>query len=93
MLRPLASQVVVKELEKEVKTASGIILQQDKKQYEVMDAEVVAVGESVERKIKKGDIVIVDKAICKEYKFDNVLYQIVPEDCVICVVEGGKRGK
>ena len=91
MLKPLGNQVILKEIEKENKTASGIFLAADRTNYETLDAEVIAVNETNERKIKKGEIVIVDKAIIKEAKFDGITYLIVPEDCIIAVVELKKK--
>lgn len=91
MLRPLGNQVVVKEIVKDVTTAAGIILQQDKKLYETLDAEVIAVNKANERELKKGDTVLVDKAIIKAAKFGGVEYLIVPEDCIIAVVDKEKK--
>ena len=91
MLRPLGNQVVIKEIEKELKTQSGIILQKDNKMYETLDAEVIAINKTNERELKKGDVVIVDKAVIKTAKFDGIEYLIVPEDCIIAAVDGRKK--
>ena len=92
MLKPVGDSVILRELAKETVTKAGIILAPDQRRYETLDAEVIAVNETNERKLKPGQTVIVDKAIMKEAKYDGILYLIVPESCIIAVIDG-KKGK
>jgi len=90
---PLADRVVVKAVEIEETTASGIILApsaQEKPQI----AEVVAVGpggvvdgKEVEMYVKVGDRVITGKYSGTEVKLDKEEYTIVRQSDILAVVE------
>jgi len=92
-IRPLADRVVVKAVEIEETTASGIILApsaQEKPQI----AEVVAVGpggvvdgKEVEMYVKVGDRVITGKYSGTEVKLDKEEYTIVRQSDILAVVE------
>ncbi len=92
-LKPLADRVVVKAVEAEEKTKSGIVLPgaaQEKPQI----AEVVAVGpggtvdgEKVEMTVKVGDRVITSKYSGTEVKCDGVEYSIVRQSDILAIVE------
>ncbi len=92
-LKPLADRVVVKTLESEEKTKSGIILTaaaQEKPQV----AEVVAVGpgglvdgKEVKMIVKPGDKVITSKYSGTEVKADGVEYNIVRQSDILAIVE------
>jgi len=91
-MKPLADRVIVKSVEKEETTKSGIILApnaQEKPQI----AEVVAVGPGAEKdgkripmEVKVGDKVIVGKYSGTQVKLDGVEYNIVRQDDVLAVV-------
>ena len=93
MLKPLSDRVVIKMLEKEETTKSGIILAanaQEKPQI----AEVVEVGpgREVEGKlekmlVKKGDKVVVNKYAGTEVKYEGVDYIIVKQEDILAVAE------
>lgn len=92
-LKPLADRVVVKLVETEETTASGIILApsaQEKPQV----AEVVAVGpggmvdgKEVEMYVKVGDKVITGKYSGTEVKLDKTEYTIVRQSDILAIVE------
>lgn len=92
-IKPLADRVVVKAVEMEETTKSGIILAasaQEKPQI----AEVVAVGpggmvdgKEVEMYVKVGDRVITSKYSGTEVKLDKEEYTIVRQGDILAVVE------
>ena len=92
-LKPLADRVVVKLIEAEEKTQSGILLtaaSQEKPQV----AEVVAVGpgglvdgKEVTMIVKVGDRVITNKYSGTEVKCDGVEYNIVRQSDILAIVE------
>ncbi|MBR6786117.1 MAG: co-chaperone GroES [Clostridia bacterium] len=92
-LRPLADRVVVKLVEIEETTTSGIILApsaQEKPQV----AEVIAVGpggivdgKEVEMYVKVGDKVITGKYAGTEVKLNKEEYTIVRQSDILAVVE------
>ncbi len=92
-IKPLADRVVVKLVELEETTKSGIILAaaaQEKPQV----AEVVAVGpggtvdgKEVEMYVKVGDKVITSKYSGTEVKLDKEEYTIVRQSDILAIVE------
>jgi chaperonin GroES len=92
-LKPLADRVVVKMVEAEETTKSGIILTasaQEKPQI----AEVVSVGpgglvdgKQVEMTVKAGDRVIVGKYAGTEVKLDGEERTIVRQSDILAIVE------
>ena len=93
MLKPLADRVVIKMIESEETTKSGIILTsgaQEKPQI----AEVVEVGpgKEVDGKVekmlvKKGDKVVVNKYSGTEVKYEGEDYIIVRQDDILAIAE------
>jgi len=94
MIKPLGERVVIKVLEKEEKTASGIVLPDTAKE-KPQQGEVVAVGagkllESGERlamEVKVGDKVIFSKYSGTEVKLDGTEYLILSERDILAIVE------
>lgn len=92
-LKPLADRVVVKLVETEETTASGIILApsaQEKPQV----AQVIAVGpgglvdgKETEMYVKVGDKVITSKYSGTEVKLDKEEYTIVRQSDILAIVE------
>ena len=92
-LRPLFDKVVLKEVEAQETTKTGIILPgsaQEKPQV----SEVVAVGpggivdgKEVAMTLKVGDKVITGKYTGTEVKLDGVNYTVVSQSDVLAVVE------
>ena len=92
-LKPLADRVVVKLVEAEEKTKSGIILTGAAKEKPEV-AEVIAVGpggmvdgKEVKMTVKKGDKVITSKYSGTEVKMDGQEYNIVRQSDILAIVE------
>ena len=92
-IRPLADRVVIKIVEAEEKTASGIVLPGTAKEQPQM-AEVVEVGpggivdgKEVNMELKVGDKVIYSKYAGTEVKLDGEEYTIVKQSDVLAKVE------
>ena len=82
MLKPLADRVIVKMLEKEETTKSGIILT-SKSQEKSQIAQVLKVGDGTKEDGKKVDMCVKegDKVILNEYAGTTVKYE--GEDLII----------
>lgn len=93
-LVPLSDRVVLKEMEAEEKTASGIILAGQAKE-KPQQAEVIAVGpggmvdgKEVVMSVKVGQKVIYSKYAGTEVKLGEEEYIIVKQSDILAVVEG-----
>ncbi len=92
-LKPLADRVVVKMVEAEEKTKSGLILTGSAKEKpEVAEGGAVGPGGVVDGKevkmtVKKGDKVITSKYSGTEVKMDGVEYNIVRQSDILAIVE------
>ncbi len=92
-IKPLFDKVVIKAIENDEKTASGIVLPgsaQEKPQL----ATVIAVGpggnvdgKEVEMKVKVGDTVIYSKYAGSEFKIDGEEVVIVRQADILAIVE------
>ena len=92
-IKPLLDRVVLKTVEAEETTKSGIILSAASKEKPQI-AEVVAVGpggmvdgNEVEMFLKPGDKVIAAKYAGTEVKVDDVEYTVLRQSDVLCIVE------
>ena len=92
-IKPLADRVVIKMVEAEETTKSGIILAGSAKEKPQM-AEVVAVGpggnvdgKEITMYIKVGDKVLTSKYSGTEVKVDGTEYTIVRQSDILAVVE------
>lgn len=92
-IKPLADRVVIKMVEAEETTKSGIILAGAAKEKPQI-AEVIAVGpggvvdgKDVTMYVKTGDRVITSKYSGTEVKFDGEEYTIVRQSDILAVVE------
>lgn len=92
-VRPLGDRVVIKKLEAEEKTKSGIVLTGTAKE-KPQEAEVVAVGpggmvdgKEVKMEVKVGDKVLFSKYSGTEVKVDGEEYTIIKQDDILAVVE------
>ena len=92
-IKPLADRVVIKSVELEETTKSGIILTSQAKEKPQV-AEVVAVGpggcvdgKEVTMYVKVGDRVIYSKYAGTEVKLDDAEYMIVRQSDILAVVE------
>ena len=85
--KPLGARVVLKEVEREQTTESGIVLPDTAKQ-KPQTAEVVAVGAHEDVKVSVGDVVVVRKYSGTEVEVDGEEHRIVDAEDVLGVVEG-----
>ena len=92
-LRPLADRVVIKTIEAEETTKSGIILTAASQEKPSI-AEVIEVGpggivdgKEVVMTVKKGDKVITSKYAGTEVKIDGVEYNVVRQSDILAIVE------
>ena len=92
-IRPLGDRVVIKRIEAEETTKSGIVLPGTAKE-KPQEAEVVAVGpgglvngKEVKMEVKAGDKVLFSKYAGNEIKMDNIEYIILKQDDILAVIE------
>ena len=72
-IEPLGSRVLIRPLEQESKTASGLLLPETAKE-KPQNGEVAAIGDDEEIKLKVGDKVLFAKYSGIEFKLDNAEY-------------------
>ncbi len=92
-IKPLGERVVIKMLEGEETTKSGIVLPGSAKEKPQV-AEVVAVGpgtvvdgKEVKMEVKVGDKVLMSKYAGTEVKYDGIEYTILKQSDILAVVE------
>lgn len=92
-IRPLGDRVVIKRVEAEETTKSGIVLPGAAKE-KPQEAEVVAVGpgglvngKEVNMEVKVGDRVLFSKYAGNEVKMNGVEYTILKQDDILGVIE------
>ncbi|GAA0784926.1 co-chaperone GroES [Hathewaya limosa] len=92
-IRPLGDRVVIKRLEAEETTKSGIVLTGASKE-KPQEAEVIAVGpggivdgKEVKMELKVGDKVLFSKYSGNEIKFEGQEYIIISQSEILAVVE------
>ncbi len=92
-IKPLGDRVVIKMLETEETTKSGIVLPGSAKEKPQV-AEVVAVGpgtvvdgKEVKMEVRVGDRVLMSKYAGTEVKFDGEEYTILKQSDILAVVE------
>ena len=88
-IKPLGDKLVIKKVEAEEKTASGIVLPGSAKEQPQM-AEVVAIGpgtEEVKMEVAVGDMVIMAQYAGTEVKFQGEEYIILAQKDILAKVE------
>lgn len=95
-LRPLLNRIMVKPLELDETTASGLFLPQTTRDEMMQQGLVVEVGEGlpttdgdkvVSCKVKKGDKVLFQKYAGSEVTVEGVMYLLIPEGNILAVME------
>ncbi len=86
--KPLGARALLKEVEREQTTASGIVLPDTAKE-KPQNAEVVAVAAHEDVKVSVGDVVVVRKYSGTEVKLDGEEHRIVDAEDILGVVEEG----
>jgi chaperonin GroES len=94
IIKPLGSRVLLKEIETEETTKSGIVLPANAKEkpyfaevIEVGPGETTEDGKEIKINIKKGDRVIYSKYSGTEVKVNDEKYLIVKSDDILAIVE------
>src|SRR3981081_4474148 len=97
-LKPLGDRVVLKPVEREEKTKSGIVLPdtaKEKPQEGLVEAvgtgRVLDNGTKVPLEVKVGDRVLYAKYAGNEFKLDEIDYLIISEKDVLAVVAGNGK--
>ncbi|MBP2259044.1 co-chaperone GroES [Virgibacillus alimentarius] len=93
MIKPLGDRVVIELVEKEEKTASGIVLP-DSAQEKPQEGKVVAVGsgrvtengERVAPEVAEGNHIIFSKFAGTEVKYEGTEYLILRESDILAVI-------
>lgn len=93
-IKPLGERVVIKMLETEETTKSGIVLPGSAKEKPQV-AEVVAVGpggfssegKEIKMEVKAGDRVLISKYAGTEVKLDGIEYTILKQSDILAVVD------
>jgi len=88
-LVPLGDRVVLKQVEAEEKTKSGIILTSANKE-KPQEADVIAVGpgtSKVKMEVKEGDRVVFAQYSGTHIKLDDVEYIIVKQEDILAVIK------
>jgi len=92
-LRPLGDRVVVKPVEREEMTKSGIVLPdtaKEKPQEGLVEAvgtgRILDSGQKVPMELQVGDRVLYAKYAGNEFKQDEIEYLIISEKDVLCIV-------
>jgi chaperonin GroES len=93
MLKPLRDRVILKFVEEQETTKSGLVLPSNAKEKSGI-AEVIAVGPGVNEfnkeivmTLKVGDKVICSKYLGTEIKYENQEYIILKQEDVLAIIE------
>ena len=93
MLKPLLDRVIIKMVESEETTKSGIILSAASKEKPQI-AEVIAVGpggnvegNNIQMYVKEKDNVIISKYAGTEIKYEDEEYVIVKQSDILAIIE------
>lgn len=93
MIKPLGDKVLLKMLETEEVTKSGIVLPTQSKEKSQI-AEVIAVGsgiiedgKKIEMEVKVGNQVIIGKYSGTEFKHEDIEYLIVSQKEILGIIE------
>ena len=94
MIKPLGDKVVIKVLEGEMKTKSGIVLPDTAKEkpqegqvIEIGTGKMLENGTRIALDVKVGDKIIFSKYAGTEVKFEGQDYLIVSERDILAIVE------
>ena len=85
--KPLGARVMVRPVERDQTTESGIVLPDTAKE-KPQSAEVVAVGAHEDVKVSVGDVVVLRKYSGTEVELDGEEHRIVDAENILGVIEG-----
>ncbi len=94
-IKPIGGNILVKAIEEENKTASGIVLPDTVDKEKPQKGKIIALGtgklnedgEKIPFNVKVGDIVIFKKYSPDEIKVDEEEYLIMSEDDILAIIE------
>jgi chaperonin GroES len=94
-IRPVGGNILVKPVNKEQTSASGIVLPDTVDKEKPQKGEIIALGTGkktedgkvVAFSVKVGDIVLFKKYSPDEVEVDGEDYLIMDEDAILCVIE------
>jgi len=99
-LRPLGDRVVVKPVEREERTKSGIVLPdtaKEKPQEGMVEAvgtgRILDNGTKIPMELKVGDKILYAKYAGNEFKVDEIEYLIISEKDVLAIVAANGKSK
>ena len=87
MLKPLSNRVILKRIEPEEKTKSGIILSASSKEKPQMAVVVMDDGKLSNMDVQEGNKVIIDKYAGNEITYNDEEFLIVENDDILAIVE------
>ena len=97
-LRPLGDRVVLKPVEREERTKSGIVIPdtaKEKPQEGMVEAvgtgRILDNGTKVPLELKVGDRVLYAKYAGNEFKLDDIEYLVISEKDVLAILANGKK--
>jgi chaperonin GroES len=85
-IEPLGYRILVRPLEQESKTASGLLLPETA-QEKPQTGEIVAVGDDEEIKLKVGDKILFAKYSGTEFKYNGVDYILFEEADILARIK------
>jgi chaperonin GroES len=81
-IQPLGTRILIKPLEQESKTSSGLFLPESAKE-KPQTGEVIAIGDDESIKLKPKDKILFAKYSGAEFKFDGVEYLLLESNDVL----------
>lgn len=86
-IRPLGENVLVKTMEEDTKTKSGLVLPDSAKEDRPQEGKIIAIGKDKKIMVKKGQKVIFAKYSGTEIKLDKENYLIIKNEDILAIVE------
>jgi co-chaperonin GroES (HSP10) len=85
-VKAIGKYIVVSQQADQAKTQGGLLISgDDQAQMRYAKGSAVSIGTDVSH-IKEGDVLYYDKRNTHQARIDEVMYQIVPESCVVVVL-------
>lgn len=84
-MKVLFEKILVKALEAERTTESGLIMHIDQSASAIVSSEVVLVGEKIESSIKPGDVVYFPVRAGMKFKAEDIEYLVLDEKDIIAI--------
>ena len=86
MIYPLNNNILIKEIEEEKKTASGIIVG-TRKEDDIKKAKIIKVGLEIMLKVSEDDTILYNRFASIPVKYNDELYHIINFDDVLAIIE------